>query len=239
VRLDDWRAEHVRGVLKLGVGGTLRVGVIDGALGTATVCGIDEGTVRLACALDGDTPPRPRIDLLLALPRPKVLRRLWAQLAAIGVGRIILTNAARVEGDYFGTHWLEPSAYRRLLIEGLQQARDTRLPDVSVHRRFRVLIEDELDALAGPPDTGALRLAAHPGDAPSIREAVAAGIASASARRQDVRALLAVGPEGGWNPFELALLTGHGFHLVSLGARPLRTDTACVSLMAAVNQELR
>ena len=58
--------------------------------------------------------------------------RIWAQVAAIGVGQIILTNAERVERNYFDTHWLAPESYRPLLIEGLQQARDTRLPAVSI-----------------------------------------------------------------------------------------------------------
>ena len=85
------------------------------------------------------------VDLLLALPRPKVMRRLWAQIAAMGVGQIILTNAERVERNYFDTHVLTPECYRPLLVEGLQQARDTRLPRVSIHRQFKVLVEDELD----------------------------------------------------------------------------------------------
>ena len=106
-------------------------------------------TVALDCVLEAEAPPRPRVDLLLAVPRPKVMRRLWAQLAALGVSRIILTNAERVERPYFDTHVLTPECYRPLLIEGLQQARDTRLPLVSIHRRFKVLVEDELDALSG------------------------------------------------------------------------------------------
>ena len=104
---------------------------------------------RSTASLEPDTPPRPAIDLLLAAPRPKVMRRLWAQIAALGVGQIILTNAEKVERNYFDTHMLAPDTYRPLLIEGLQQARDTRLPSVSIHRRFRVLIEDELDRLLG------------------------------------------------------------------------------------------
>src|SRR5207302_9133919 len=99
------------------------------------------------------------VDLLLALPRPKVLRRLWAQLSALGVGQIILTNAARVERNYFDTHIVAEGCYRPLLIEGLQQARDTWLPNVSVHKQFRVLIEDHLIKLF----PGGQRLVAHPG----------------------------------------------------------------------------
>ena len=88
------------------------------------------GETTISCEFQVAAPEPPRVDLLLALPRPKVLKRLWAQIAAVGVGHIVLTNAARVERNYFDTHLLEPEVYRPLLVEGLQQARDTRVPIV-------------------------------------------------------------------------------------------------------------
>src|SRR6185503_15173028 len=96
------------------------------------------------------------------------------------------------------------------------------LPRVSIHRRFRPLVEDELDTLS-PVD---LRLVAHP--APHAAPIAGAWRAGAG------RVLLAVGPEGGWDEFELRLLADCGFRLVSLGARTLRADTACVALLAAL-----
>jgi RsmE family RNA methyltransferase len=182
--------------------------------------------VTLRCEFDATTPPRPRVDLLLALPRPKVMRRLWAQLAAIGVGQIILTNAERVERHYFDTHVLTEATYRPLLIEGLQQARDTRLPAVSIHRRFRILVEDHLDGLS----EDGIRLVADPSGGTSIGSALQA--------RQTQRVLLAIGPEGGWNAFELSLLASHGFQLVGLGPRTLRVDTACTALLAITHASL-
>jgi RsmE family RNA methyltransferase len=197
--------------------------VLDGPVGQGTVLTVGPASVALSCRFDAAVPPTPAVDLLLAIPRPKVLRRLWAQLAALGVGRIVLTNAARVERNYFDTHVLDEQIYRPLLIEGLQQARDTRVPIVSVHRQFRKLVEDELDALC--PQR--LRMVADPGDAPSPRDAArAAG---------DSRIVLAVGPEGGWNDFELELLHARGFERVSAGSRTLRTDTACIALLSLVH----
>ena len=69
---------------------------------------------------------------------------------ALGVGRIVLTNAERVERHYFDSHILSEASFRPLLVEGLQQARDTRLPAVSIHRQFKVLVEDHLDTLFQP-----------------------------------------------------------------------------------------
>ena len=118
---------------------------------------------------------------------------------------------------------LAPYCYVPLLTEGLQQARDTHRPAVSIHKRFKVLIEDDLDHLF----QHGLRLGADPGAERS---------AGATVRESpDTRVLLAVGPEGGWNDFEKALLEAHGFQSVGMGPRTLRTDTACVALLALVH----
>jgi RsmE family RNA methyltransferase len=223
VTLKDARARHMIDVLRVVPGQAVRVGLLEGPLGTATVESVDEGCVTLQCTFEGVAPARPAVDLLLAVPRPKVLRRLWAQLAALGVGRIILTNAEKVERPYFDTHVLGEACYRPLLIEGLQQARDTRVPLVSVHRRFKPLVEDELDAMCGD----AARIVADPGGTAGLKPTVS----GLSGRR----VLLAVGPEGGWNAFELSVLREHGFAAVGLGARTLRVDTACIALVSQVH----
>jgi len=225
VTLADARATHLLKVLRVTTGQTVRVGWMDGPLGTGTVESVSDGRVSMRCVFEADAPPRPRVDVLLALPRPKVLRRLWAQFAALGVGQIILTNASRVERDYFDTHVLTEACYRPLLIEGLQQAQDTRVPLVSVHRQFRILVEDRLDDLFR---TG-VRLVADPGESTSIANALAG---------RDGRVLLAIGPEGGWNDFELRLLETRGFTPVGLGPRTLRVDTASVALLSHVHSSL-
>lgn len=217
------RARHVREILKTAPGDEIRIGVVDGPLGTATV--VEDGpTIRLQCRFSPDTPPIPRIDLLLAMPRPKVMNRLWPVLAALGVGRVIISNAWKTERNYFDTHVLESAHIRQGLIEGLQQARDTRLPQVSIHRQFKKQVEDELDTF-GPY---AARLVAHPGAA-DFPLSQLAGLPRAS------RVLLAVGPEGGWTPYELTLLAEHDFAAVSWGTRTLRTDTACTVLLGALH----
>ena len=225
VTLADARATHLLKVLRVTTGQTVRVGWMDGPLGTGTVESVSDGRVSMRCVFEADAPPRPRVDVLLALPRPKVLRRLWAQFAALGVGQIILTNASRVERDYFDTHVLTEACYRPLLIEGLQQAQDTRVPLVSVHRQFRILVEDRLDDLFR---TG-VRLVADPRGTRSVANELA---------RRDGRVLLAIGPEGGWNDFELRLLETRGFTPVGLGPRTLRVDTACVALLSHVHSSL-
>jgi RsmE family RNA methyltransferase len=227
VHLGGYRAAHLLNVLKVAPGSEVRIGIVDGPRGVGTVRSAGTDSVDLLCAFEATAPSPPRVDLLLAVPRPKVLRRLWAQIAALGVGQIILTNAARVERDYFDSHVLTAERYRPLLIEGLQQARDTRVPRVSVHRQFKVLIEDQLDGLF----VDGLRLVASP----SPSEPPANILAGSTGERL----LLAIGPEGGWNEFEMNRLAAHGFRAISMGPRTLRTDTACIALLALAHHWLQ
>lgn len=219
--LSDRRAVHIRKVLGCRPGDELRVGLLDGPRGTATVLATGEDGVHLRCRFDQPSLPPTGISLLLALPRPKVMHRLWAPLASLGVERIVLVNAEKVERNYFDTHWLDPVAYGPLLIEGLEQSGDTRLPRVRVCRRFKPFIEDELAAFFG----GSTRLVFHPHEAVPL---------SAQAVPPDHPVVIAIGPEGGWSDYEIDLLRQHGFCSVSFGTRTLRTDTAVQAILGAV-----
>jgi RsmE family RNA methyltransferase len=223
--LSDGRARHIRKVLKAEPGKTLRIGLLNGSLGTGTVLAIDKHEVCLQCAMEKDVQPKPRIDLLLAMPRPKVMKRLWAQLATLGVGRIVLLNADKVERYYFDSHVLEPEFYTKLLVEGLQQAGCTHLPDVLVRQRFKPFMEDELDGLFGE----SLKLLADPSGEKRVGE---------FSFNDDARVLLAIGPEGGWISYELDKLKEHGFELFGMGRRVLRTDTACIGLLSMLAELL-
>ena len=225
VRLTGERAEHIRSVLKATPGKTLRIGLLNGPKGCGTVESVSGQEVVMRCEFEERIPPRPAIDLLLALPRPKVMKRLWAQLAALGVGRIILTNAEKVERYYFDSHILEPDFYNARLIEGLQQAGDTLLPEVRIIKELKPFLEDELDAIF--PNPGA-RLLADPSGEQNIFQCLE------SVAPQ--RCCLAVGPEGGWTPYELELFAAHGFQIFNAGSRILRTDTACVALLSMVSE---
>lgn len=226
VVLDGRRARHLIDVLKVREGSVVRAGVIDGPIGSARVVGVDADRVRLSAHLEGPPPPRPAVDLLLALPRPKVLKRLWAQLAALGVGTVVLTNASRVERFYFDSHVVREAELRPYLLEGLAQAKDTRVPIVRVAKTLKPLVEDQLEAIFGD----ARRLLADPVYERSAFDAL---------RASPGRVVLALGPEGGWTPYERDLLERNGFFGVGLGPRTLRLDTAAVALVALAHEARR
>lgn len=216
------RAAHVRDVLHGEVGQVLKTGELGGKVGQGEILEIANDVVRVCVRHDAE-PLAPWIDLLLAPPRPRVLKRLLPPLATMGVGRIVLVGARKVEKDFWGATILKEENWRPLFVDGLMQGCvATQVPDLLTRRDFRKFVADELDALF--PTTR--RLVAHPG-----------GGATANAPAGSGRLLLAIGPEGGWTDDEVALLEAHGFARRSLGPRILRTDTAAIALLARLAAE--
>jgi RsmE family RNA methyltransferase len=223
-RLIGRRATHAREVLRAQAGDRLRVGRLGGNTGEAEVLANDAEGLRLRVALTSPPPPRPGVDLVLAIPRPKALKKVLPAAASLGVERIVLLNAFRVEKSYFDSKVLDPAFLEELLVLGLEQARDTRMPELLVRERFRPFVEDELDGLF---PQGA-RLVPHPTAATTF-----------PALLPESRVTLAIGPEGGWIPFELELLSQRGFLPVSLGARILRVETVVPYLLGRLGDRAR
>lgn len=187
------------------------------------------------------------VSLILALPRPLQLKRILPMVAQLGVDHLVLTSAQKVPKDYFGSQiFRKPEELKRLLIEGLCQAGDTRLPTITVVRHLKRFLEEDLDHMF--PASEMARVIAHPlkknsAIAPLRMTAVvfpAQGsekpcneIITGQQERCDRRILLAIGPEGGWDEEnELQLFNGLGFQQVTLGSRTLRSDVAVVSLLS-------
>jgi 16S rRNA (uracil1498-N3)-methyltransferase len=211
----DRRRHHVHTVHRAAVGERLRVGVVGGRLGEADIVALDDDRLELDVTLDRDPPPALPLTLVLALPRPKVLRRMLQAIAALGVKRVVLIATWRVERSYWQSPLLAEAAVREQLVLGLEQSGDTILPAVLLRRRFKPFVEDELDAFAAD----GLRLLAAPGaPAPCPR---------------DVRAAvtLVVGPEGAFTAYELAMLQERRFAAVSLGPRVLRVEQVVPALI--------
>ncbi len=216
VRITGRRLQHVLSVHRAGVGDDLSVGLVNGRMGTGRITSLDGTSLAMDVLLDRDPPEKLPLTVLLALPRPKVLRRLLSSLAALGARRIILINSARVEKSYWQTPFLAGDAVRKQLLLGLEQARDTVLPDVMVRKLFKPFVEDELPDLSRET----LCFAAHP----SATEDCPRG-----AHRP---VTLAVGPEGGFVAYEIEMLKACGFLPVSIGPRILNVETAVPSLIA-------
>lgn len=215
VRLGGRRLAHVSNVHRAAVGDSLTVGLEGGSTGQGEVTRLDAEVLEMRVTLT-DEPPRPLpMTLILALPRPKVLNRVIAGAASLGVKRIYLVNAWRVEKSYWSSPRLASGNLREQSILGLEQARDTILPVIEVRRLFRPFVEEELPEVARE----SLALVAHPYGADDCPRAVTGAVT------------LAIGPEGGFIEKEIASLQQAGFAPVSLGPRILRTETAIPALL--------
>ena len=120
-------------VLGLKAGDSLKVGSLRGKLGTAVIEAVSDKQLNLG-QLNLDTMPPSKLDLtvVLALPRPKVLRRLIMDMTAIGVAEIILVNSYRTDKSY----WQSPMLKRidEFVKEGLQQGVDTIPPKIQLKK---------------------------------------------------------------------------------------------------------
>lgn len=222
VRLADHRADHLRKVLKAKPGDTVRVGVIGGLMGSGRIRAISRDEAVIEVMVNTLPPAKLGLHLILALPRPIMVKRILAQAATLGVNHLYLINAQRVEKSFFGASPVKDGTFSSFLLKGLEQAIDTIMPTVSVHPRFRPFIEDVLPGL-----TAGRRLIAHPQGAAGL-----AGLASSPLGTGPT--LLAIGPEGGWLDFEVTKFMESGFEPFSLGPRILRVNTAVPAIIAQI-----
>lgn len=210
------RLEHMLKVQRVKAGQQLRAGLLNGLMGHATVQQLSSTQALLDLQLDQPPPAKLPLTLVLALPRPKMLRRTLQTIASMGVARLVLVNSFRVEKSFWQTPWLEAANIREHLLLGLEQACDTVLPEVILEKRFKPFVEDRLPELSA----NSLRLVAHPGEFPECPRALSEPTT------------LAIGPEGGWIPYEVEMLRTAGFQPVQLGPRILRVETAVPALLA-------
>ena len=215
-RLDDRRYLHIRDIHRAKEGDELFVGLIGGRMGTGKITVLTGDGLEMDISLNLQPPAPLPVTLILALPRPNILKRTLQSVSAMGVKKIFLIHSSQVEKSFWLSPVLQPEKIREQLILGLEQGKDTILPDVQLRKGFKPFVEDELPDLI----QGTRALVAHPRASEEcprdVREPVA----------------LMIGPEGGFIPYEIKKLTESGFTPVHLGSRILRVDTAVPALLA-------
>jgi len=208
VQLTGRRRRHADEILRARVGDTLRVGLIGGQLGTGRILDLDRERLELEVSLREKPPPKLALRLVLALPRPPVFRRLLSTIASLGIESLLVAGTARTEKSFWQSHVVEEDEIRDRLLLGIEQARDTVLPDVTLHRYFESLIDDVLPSWID----GRRALLAHP------------GVVSECPHNVEEPVTLFVGPEGGFVDYEVERLQGIGFEPIGLGTRILRVE---------------
>jgi RsmE family RNA methyltransferase len=208
--------EHVAKTLKPKIGDSLCVGIENGQIGRAEVLEISDAGINVKIDWQTDAPAPLPLKLVIALPRPKMLRRIIQTATTMGVKDLVFINSWKVEKSYWQSPWLSESALLDNMRLGLEQAKDTVLPKIQLKPLFKPFIEDELSLFS----KDSVRLVAHPGTDTACPVAL------------NEPCTLVIGPEGGFTPYEVGKLEEQGFEAVHLGKRILRVETAVPSLIA-------
>lgn len=209
VVLSDRRFEHVINIHKAEVGDSLKVGLLNDKIGKGTIISKNSSSLKMKVELN-ETPPKP-IDcvLILAMPRPLMFKRILMHICTLGIKEIHLIHSKRVEKSFWGSPVLEEENINNELYIGLEQACDTLLPKVHVHKRFKEFIESTGVQLASAERA----YVAHPGN-------------NNDASMSNEKTIVAIGPEGGFIDYEIEKFLEAGFNTLTLGSRILRVETA-------------
>jgi 16S rRNA (uracil1498-N3)-methyltransferase len=200
--------EHLFQHLEIQKGDTLKVGILNGSRYLIEVVDVQENAVVVKPIREEKVAEKLPVTLIVALPRPKVLRRLIMDSVTLGVEKIILIHSYRVDKSYWQTPFLQQLDHYIHL--GLEQAGDTIPPKIELYKRFKPFVEDVLPSL--------------------ILENKPAFVAHPYAEEKMPFALnqpcsIVIGPEGGFIPYEVDLLIKNGCQVMNLGNRIIRTET--------------
>ena len=221
--LPEAPAVHLARVLRLGVGDGCVLFNGDGSDYAAHVLAIGKRELRVsvtaATPVDRESPLR--IVLLQGIARGEKMDLILQKAAELGVSAIYPVTSQRSEVKLDEaraakrlTHW------RSVVIAACEQSGRAVVPEVTAPATLQ-------DALVSLP-TGGLRLLLDPESAQSL----------ATLPSIDGQVLLAVGPEGGWSPRDREQLQSAGFQGLRLGPRVLRTETAGLAAIAALQSRL-
>lgn len=222
VHLRGRRLEHILNIQRATVGDKLRIGKLGGLIGTGEIVALTSQTLEMEIQLTQQPPDPLPITLLLALPRPKMLKRILQSASSMGVKKIYLINSYRVDKSFWGSPLLQSEKLKEQLIFGLEQARDTILPEIFLQPRFKPFVEDELPKISKKTTA----YVAHP------------GVETACPCKFNQPTTLAIGPEGGFIPYEVEKLQNCGFIPISLGKRILRVETVVPVLLSRLTPDL-
>ena len=194
--------------LELKVGDTLKVGIQNGKRYLTQVMEVSETAVRIKPLYVEPVPAKLPVTLIVAMPRPKVLRRLIMDAVTLGVEKIILLHSYRVDKSYWQTPFLQQ--LDQYVTLGLEQAGDTVAPKIEIYKRFKPFVEDQLPSLISD---NCPAYVAHPYSDTQMPFAI------------QHPCTVVIGPEGGFIPYEVELLVKNGCQAMSLGNRIIRTET--------------
>ncbi|SEL72738.1 16S rRNA (uracil1498-N3)-methyltransferase [Pseudoxanthomonas sp. GM95] len=220
VSLPEDAAAHLSRVLRLREGDACVLFNGDGQDYDATLTSITKREVLAqisgARAIDNESPLH--ITLLQGIARGEKMDLILQKATELGVAAVLPVDSERSEVKLSGERLHKRLAHwRGVVVSACEQSGRARIPDVAEPQPLlaaaAALPADALRLLLDPQGTHALKTLA----APTSRHVV-----------------IAIGPEGGWSPRDRQALESNGFQGLQLGPRVLRTETAGLAAIAAV-----
>ena len=218
----DDRFIHIKNILKSDVGDVVEIGLLNSSIGTAKILEINETKVLLEIiSFTAKIATSHKVDIICALPRPQTLKKVLNTCATMGVSNLYLIRSEKVEKSYFHSPLLNEENYTKYLIEGLSQGKRIDLPKVTIHNKFKVFFENDFGKIRNNSNC----LLAHP-DAENYLNKIELD--------NSKNILLAIGPEGGWNDFEINLMEKKGFIKYKLSENILRVENAVTAALSQI-----
>ena len=223
-RSDD-RYQHIKKVLKKGKGDSFAAGIVDGSEGTATITEIDDAGLSFDFREERPMRSLYPVTILIGFPRPIQLKRIFRDVASLGVSSVWLVGTELGEKSYRESSLVDRGAARAALVDGAMQAGSSAVPSLELLDS----VPDALDALAaldGSACGGAIRVLLDTVNPDcSLIDAPLEGVS----KKKPLA--LAIGSERGWTANERKLFREAGFTVCSIGSRILRTETACTAAL--------
>lgn len=215
LKLNDERALHIQKILHKTVGETFEAGIVNGKQGRATITLIDDRGIHFDFAPISDGIPLFPITMIVGFPRPIQLRRLFRDMASMGVAKIVLTGTQLGEKSYMQSDIVKSGKAYSLLKDGAAQAKSTFVPQLVQYDSVNKCIE-------GENSSGVLVAL----DNVRFSDNLTDFMAKIKMLNEKTHITAAIGSERGFTDEERDELEKGGFSLCSLGNRILRTETA-------------
>jgi len=219
ITLEPGPARHLLKVLRLGPNAPLKLFNGDGGEFAARLIHADKDrvTAKIEAKLAFEPPPSLPLLLLIGISKGERMDFAIQKAVELGVSRIqplfCGRSVVQLKGERLQRrldHW------RGIIIGACEQSGRCRLPDLHPPTKLNTALDQSLGYDC--------RLVLHHKGAKALKELDAPKKAVA----------LLIGPEGGLTPAELQLAQNAGFIPLRLGPRVLRTETAPLAALAAI-----
>ncbi|MEM7009995.1 MAG: RsmE family RNA methyltransferase [Verrucomicrobiota bacterium] len=215
-------AKHCARVFRHQVGDEIEVFSGDGGYSVARITAIGSGVVQIEKISDHHKEPPTNITIAPALLKGKAFETIIRKACEVGARQIIPLQVehcvVRIKPDEFAK---KREKWERIAIEAAKQCGITHLPKIWEPQSLEEFVErDESD----------LKLVAALLDDTRPLHKIVEG-------RSFDAATVAIGPEGDFQPEEVAFLAERGYQPLDLGPNVLRADTAAIHALSILSYE--